>query len=116
MVANVLMHKRKMGLIKFALVCAMVLVINTPESILAAGEYDGVWLGPMTITVPGVGTTTETTGSVFYQEDENKLHFYDFLFGTVELIKSGSQWVLPSPITTTIVFLGIYSSNFNHFS
>jgi PKD repeat protein len=44
---------------------------------------------------------TETTGTVTYQEDQSTLSFWDSLFGSVDLVRSGNQWVLPSPISTT---------------
>lgn len=78
-----------------------ILIINLSGIVFAAGEYDGVWLGPETITVPSYGLVTETTGTVIYQEDQNTLNFWDPMFGAVNLTKSGTQWILPSPIWTT---------------
>jgi len=96
------MNKRNRKLVIFALVCFLFLIINMPDSLSAAGEYNGIWVGPETVTVPAYGVTiTETTGTVFYQENDNALHFFDPLFGAVPLVKSGSKWILPSPIWTT---------------
>jgi hypothetical protein len=64
------------------------------------GEYDGVWLGPETVNVPGYGSITETTGTVIYQKDQNTFSFWDSLFGSVDLIRSDNQLVLPSPKST----------------
>lgn len=95
------MHKIDRHLLTFVFVFALVSLINTPASVFALGEYDGVWVGPETITIPGEGTSTETTGTLIYQEDQNTLYFFDPLFGSIPLIRSDAQWVLPSPIWTT---------------
>lgn len=95
------MNKKSRPLITFALVCLFVLIINTPVSLFAIGEYNGVWIGPENVTIPGYGIITETTATVIYQESENTLYFYDSMFGAIELAKYGAQWVLPSPIWTS---------------
>ena len=95
------MNKRNRHLLTFAFVFVLVSLINTPASVFAIGEYDGLWVGPETITLPGYGSLTETTGTIIYQEEQNELYFFDSLFGTIQLIKSNNQWILPSPIWTT---------------
>lgn len=94
--------KSKINLrITIIILSVLVLLLNLPGSGFALGEYDGVWLGPETVNVPGYEPETETTGTVIYQANQNTLNFWDPLFGSVDLIKSGNQWVLPSPIQTT---------------
>ena len=90
-----LRNMRRQRLITFAVVCVLVLIINTPGPLFAIGEYNGVWAGPETVTVPGYGSATETTGTVIYQEDQNTLYFFDPLFGAIQLIKSGSSGSFP---------------------
>lgn len=103
-----LINNRSRQLITFWLVVLLVLIINKPVSLFAIGEYNGLWVGPETITVPGYGSDTATTGTIVYQEDENTLYIYDFLFGAVQLAKSGSNWVLPAPISTTLLGYQVY--------
>ena len=90
--------------LSFSLVILLVLIINKPVSLFASGEYDGLWVGPETITIPGYGSETIENGTIIYQQDGNSVHFFDPLFGAVQLVKSGANWVLPAPIWTT--FLG----------
>ena len=104
MEARGIINKRIRQLITFALVALFVLIINKPVTLFATGEYDGVWVGSVSIDVPGVLSFTDATGTMVYQENENTLYFFDSLFGAVQLVKSGGNWVLPSPIWTT--FLG----------
>jgi hypothetical protein len=80
------------------LACVIAWVINAPGSVFALGEYNGVWVGVETISIPGYGSFDETTGTVIYQEDENELFIYDPLLPSLRLIRSGSRWVLPSPM------------------
>lgn len=80
------------------------LIISLPGAAFATGEYNGVWLGPETVNVPNYGSTTEITGTVVYQQDQDTLNFWDPLFGSIDLKRSGNQWVLPSPIST--VYMG----------
>lgn len=68
-----------------------------PADVFAVGEYDGIWIGTETINIPGYGVETETTGTVVYQKDANTLSFWDELLTSVDLVRSGSTWVLPSP-------------------
>jgi hypothetical protein len=97
------MNTRSRQLITFALVGLLVLVINRPAPLFAIGEYDGFWSGPETVTVPGYGTETFTTGTLIYQEDQSTLYLMEPEIGTIQLIKSGGQWVLPAPISTTLL-------------
>jgi hypothetical protein len=82
----------------FVVACAAAVVIFSVSSALAVGEYNGVWVGVDTISIPGHGSVDETTGTVIYQENENELFLYDPLLPALRLIKSGSSWILPSPI------------------
>lgn len=77
------------------------LIINLPGTVFAIGEYDGVWVGPEVVEVSGVELINETTGTVIYQEDQDTLGFWDPMFGSVDLVRSGNQWLLPSPISTS---------------
>jgi len=99
-VRGVMKQKTKLK-VAIIIVSLLIFLINLPGTVFAIGEYDGVWLGPETINVPGYGSMTETTGTVIYQEDQNTLNFWDPMFGSVDLVRSGNQWVLPSPISTT---------------
>ncbi|UCF89915.1 MAG: DUF4214 domain-containing protein [Desulfobacterales bacterium] len=76
------------------------LIISLPAHLFALGEIDGVWIGLETISFSGVREVV-TSGAVIYQEDDSTLYFFDDYFGTVELTKSGTQWILPSPLVTT---------------
>ena len=78
--------------------------INTPTSLFALGEYDGVWVGQETISAAGQQETV-TTGTIIYQESDNTFTVFDELFGNVALHKSGNQWILLTPIETT--YLGL---------
>jgi hypothetical protein len=82
----------------FVVACATAVVIFSVSSALAVGEYNGVWVGVDTISIPGQVPFDETTGTVIYQENENELFLYDPLLPALRLIKSGNNWVLPSPI------------------
>lgn len=82
----------------FVVACAAAVVFFSVNSALAVGEYNGVWVGVDTISIPGHGSFDETTGTVIYQENENELFLYDPLLPALRLIKSGSNWILPSPI------------------
>jgi PKD repeat protein len=74
----------------------------SPSPLFAIGEYDGLWVGPVTVTVSALGEQeTVTTGSLVYQEDVETLALYDDLFNVFRLKKSGNQWILPSPLQTT---------------
>ena len=67
----------------------------------AVGEYNGVWVGVDTISIPGEVPFDETTGTVIYQENANELFLYDPMLPALRLIKSGSDWVLPAPMWVT---------------
>lgn len=95
------MKKKSLSKMAIVFLSLLILIINLPGIVFALGEYNGVWLGPETVTVPNYGSETEITGTVVYQEDQNTLNFWDPLFGSVDLIRSGNQWVLASPIWTT---------------
>jgi PKD repeat protein len=97
------MKKKTRLKVAVVIVSLLISIINLPGSVFAMGEYDGVWLGSETINVPSYGSMTETTGTVIYQEDQNTLNFWDPMFGSVDLVRSGSQWVLPSPVSTTYI-------------
>ena len=93
------MKKIKSRYSTFALAWVAALVIfflSGPA--FAVGEYNGVWVGVDTISIPGQVSFDETTGTVIYQENENELFLYDPLLPALRLIKSGSTWILPSPI------------------
>jgi hypothetical protein len=81
-----------------ALAWVVAWVIFWSGNAFAVGEYNGVWVGVDTISIPGHGSFDETTGTVIYQENENELFLYDPLLPALRLIKSGSNWILPSPI------------------
>lgn len=80
--------------------CCIIFSFLCPVPLLALGEYDGIWIGPLTVSIAGE-QESETAGSVFYQEDSETLSLWDSLFGVVRLKKSGNEWVLPSPLQTT---------------
>lgn len=77
------------------------LLVSFSANAFGAGEYDGVWVGLQDIWVPGYLSETETTGTVIYQPDDNTLNLWDPLYGSVDLVRSGNQWILPAPISTT---------------
>lgn len=72
----------------------------SPLPLFAIGEFDGLWIGPVTVSVLGEQETL-TTGSIVYQEDDETLALYDDLFNVFRLKKSGNEWILPSPLQTT---------------
>ena len=80
--------------------CCIIFSFLCPAPLLALGEYDGIWIGPLTVSIDGE-QVSETAGLLLYQEDSETLSFYDPLFGVVRLKKSGNEWVLPSPLQTT---------------
>ncbi len=86
--------------ILFCLSIVLSLFITLSTNADALGEYDGVWVGSEAVSVPGYDTETLTAGSIVYQNDSNSLDIWDELLGTVTVVRSGSKWVLPSPITT----------------
>jgi hypothetical protein len=106
------MHKRRKQIITFTSACLFVLIINMPVSLFALGEYNGIWVGPENVNV-GNESITITTGTVIYQENEDTLHFFDPLFGAVQLAKSDGQWVLPSPIWTNFEGYQVYVTKFS---
>lgn len=79
----------------------MIISSACPPPVLALGEYDGIWAGPVTVSIAGY-QESETVGSVFYQEDIETLSLWDPLFGVVRLKKSGNEWLLPSSLQTTL--------------
>jgi hypothetical protein len=83
----------------------MALILMRAVPAHAVGQYDGVWVGTEVINFAGE-RETQTTGSVFYQEDDTTLHFWDEFVGSVRLVKSGNKWVLPAPVDTT--YAGVY--------
>ena len=102
-------QKRRMGLRRMTALTGIGLVIflitiGWPSAAGALGEYDGIWIGPETVSIGGYTETVET-GSVFYQEDNDTMCFWDSLVGVVRLTKSGNQWVVPSPMKVT--FMGV---------
>lgn len=101
--------KRRMGPWRMAALSGIglvifILIIGWPAAAGALGEYDGIWIGTETISIAGTTETVET-GSVFYQEDNDTMCFWDSLVGVVRLTKSGNQWILPFPMQVT--FLGV---------
>jgi hypothetical protein len=78
----------------------VLIIINKPLFVFALGEIDGIWVGEETISIldEQVGVMT---GTIIFQESDSTLYLYDDLFGAVLLVKSGDQWVLPSPLETT---------------
>jgi hypothetical protein len=84
-----------------AWVAAWVIFASGPA--FAVGEYNGVWVGVDTISIPGYGSFDETTGTVIYQENANELFLYDPMLPALRLIKSGSGWVLPAPMWVNYV-------------
>lgn len=68
-----------------------------PADVFALGEYDGIWVGTETINIPGYGVEIETTGTVVYQKDANTLSFWDEIVTSIDLVRSGNGWMLPSP-------------------
>jgi len=91
------------NILKVVLIGLFVLTINKPLFVFALGEIDGIWIGEETVSVLGE-QYTEITGTIIFQESDTTLYIYDDLLGVVLLVKSGDQWVLPSPVGTT--FLG----------
>lgn len=71
-----------------------------PCNIYALGEYDGVWVGTENINIPGYTYVSETTGTIFYQQSSTSLSFWDPIFGAIDLVPAGNQWILPSPLST----------------
>jgi hypothetical protein len=84
-----------------ALAWVVAWVIFWSGNAFAVGEYNGVWVGVDTISIPGYGSFDETTGTVIYQENANELFLYDPMLPALRLIKSGSDWVLPAPMMVT---------------
>jgi len=93
------------------LLCCIFLSFISPPPLLALGEYNGIWIGPVTVSIAGE-QVTETTGSILYQEDVETLSFWDSMLGVVRLEKSGSQWFLPSPLQTTLLGIPITLNDF----
>ena len=82
-----------------AWVAAWVILATGPA--FAVGEYNGVWVGVDTVSIPGYGSFDETTGTVIYQENANELFLYDPMLPALRLIKSGTDWILPAPMWAT---------------
>ncbi len=74
----------------------------------ADGIYDGVWLGTETATVPGIGTESEQTWTIIYQDGPETLYAARQDFDNLDeatamrLVRRGSNWILPAPITETV--------------
>ena len=81
-----------------------ILFFSMPMPLLAMGEYDGVWIGTVQVTIFGE-SESDTTAMVIYQESDDVLWFNDEELGAVRLAKSGNQWILPSPVSVT--YLGL---------
>ena len=87
----------------YFIVFFILIIMNSgPRTVFAMGEYDGGWVGKETISVPSAGVTESvTTGTILYQTSQDTLALWDDMFGSIELVRSGSQWTLPSPISTS---------------
>ena len=89
---------------KLLLIIISIAAVFSPGFVFALGEYDGVWAGVQTITVPGYLYESEITGTAIYQNSQTSMSLYDPLYGSVTLVKSGdTKWILPSPITATVM-------------
>lgn len=75
------------------------MIMALPETVLAAGEYDGIWVGQEIITIPSLQVAIDdTTETNVYQVDLDTLSLRDPLLGSFELVRSGSQWLQTAPI------------------
>jgi hypothetical protein len=86
---------------RFSFIGFFVVLLNSPLSLFASGEFDGVWIGLERVYFQEEQESL-TTYAVIFQESDTTLYISDDLFGSVLLIKSGNQWVLPSPLETTL--------------
>ena len=91
------------GNVKVVLIVMVMFVVLLPQGVFAVGEYNGAWIGTETVSVEGT-TDTVNSATIIFQQDADNLYFADALFGTVQLVKSGNNWILPSPLNTE--FLG----------
>ena len=95
-----MLFKQKGGMmrtISITIVIGFFLAILNPIKTTAAGVYDGVWIGPETITFGGYSETFYNF-TIIYQESANTLDTFDQVAGRINMIKSGNQWSITSPI------------------
>jgi hypothetical protein len=81
------------GYVKTVLVFIVAIFMFVPQSVLAIGEYNGAWVASFTD-----GSETWLGFYVIYQESSGSIFINDECFGSIELVKSGSNWVLPASI------------------
>jgi len=77
----------------------------------ANGVYDGVWVGPLSMSF-GEYNDKFNSGTVIYQDGANTMHQFDQNFGKIEMIKSGNQWIIPSPLVTNYDGINFVFSTF----
>ena len=85
---------RKLSII---LVIGFWLTVLNPNNAISIGVFDGAWIGPETISFGGY-TETSDSFTIIYQESTNTLDLFDEILGKVEMTKSGTQWIITSPI------------------
>jgi len=91
--------------LRILFLCSLTIFIGLPPRLFAQGQFDGVWSGVENITFREQNFS-EVTGSIVFQENDSTIFLFDPLFPQgVRLVKSGNQWILPSPIS--IVYYGV---------
>ena len=93
------------------LALGLLLTILNPINASAIGDYDGVWIGPLNISF-SIFNETLNAGTIIYQESANVLHQFDQVFGKVEMVKSGNQWVITSPLDINYAGINFIVSTF----
>ena len=77
---------------------------SAPAPLLAMGEYDGVWIGTVQVTIDGESETDISVTGI-YQESNEALWFHNEELGAILLARAGNQWILSSPLS--ISYLGL---------
>jgi PKD repeat protein len=89
-------------ILKISVIFMVALLIHAPRNVLAVGEYNGVWVGPIT-------TSGETWNDMFviYQDTGDRAYVSISDCGSVQLVPSGGNWVLSAPAST---YCGTFTS------
>lgn len=86
---------------------------------VADGVYDGVWLGTETVTVTGLGTQSDVTWTIVYQDGATRLYAARQDFSDLDqltampLTGSGANWRLTQPITGVVFGVDVLIESFN---
>ena len=84
--------------VKMVFVLVIMILALLPHRVFAVGEYDGHWVGTENVSVQGE-TETVRTDTIIFQQDADNLYFAEGYFGSIHLVRSGNDWIIPSPLS-----------------